>query len=356
MREATNVHRHRTSPSSIALNTTASSTVLARDRELRWLSASASLLNEAEDPLRRLWRRVRSLGVLSRRLDKFFSNGMSPDPAKAALNHRVHFASGTLDATRRREIRRRVTTLVARQYRCWWQSILPALARESVQVIPHAQLDREMLQAADRIFEETVFPILTPMAIDASHPKPYFRDKALYLAALLRCRARGGPRRMFGVVEVPARVPRFVPLGADGGDALRTVLLEQLIGARLDRLFGGYEVIDWATCRFTRGKGLCQSRHGIESDDRSFSTRVDVPRRGAVVRLEIARGVSQQLLRSLTRIEESCWATDESDQYGAVYLIPGPINLGDLLKLARLARARERRARGAQAEPGRQRI
>jgi polyphosphate kinase len=175
------------------------------------------------------------------------------------------------------------------------------------------------------------------MAIDASHPTPAFRNRALYLGAILRRRAVRGPNRLFGVVEVPAQASRLVPLG--GAGPMRVVLLEETIGARLARLFGGYEVTDWTTFRLTRGCRLRELLQAVHRDGRPVQARILAPRRADVVRLEVGRGVSPPLLRCLAKLQRTRFPLDRLDPYNAVYVIPGPVDLGNLLNLVQVSDA-----------------
>ena len=338
MRTAIDVHRRQTpEEASGPSRSTRQSTLGLLDPELRWLRACVELLEQAENGSLPLDHRIVSLSAFSRKLDSFFS------VAVAALRDReadqrqigrptVHALQFAAD---RRQIHAHVTGLIARQYGCWKHSIVPELSQRNVQPLSHSNLNETEHQEIDRFFCETVFPILTPMAIDASHPKPAFRNKSLYIGARLRRRAGVGPNRLFGVVEVPFQVPRFVPLS--GGGPRRVVLLEEVIGDRLNRLFGGYEVANWTTFRFTRDSGLRKLWREGGGDARQIQARRSSMWQADVVRLEIANGVSRPLLRKLARVEALSLTAGDSDEYSAVYLIPGPVDLGSLMEQAKVA-------------------
>jgi polyphosphate kinase len=305
--------------------------------ELRWLDRCERLLEQAEDLSTPLRRRIERLGTFSRRLDHFFSAGVAAlrDEAIGGLRYRPPRGAEPTPAARLGEIRRRVMALLARQYGCFRQLFRPNLAGRAVQLLPPARLDPAERQIVKRFFEKCVFPILTPMAIDASHPTPPFRNRRLYVGGLFRRQVVRGPSRLFGVVEVPAEVSRLVPVG--DGEPARVVLLEKVIGAHLDRLFGGYEVVDWTTMRFTRGRRLRDLWQRAEPHIVPIQPPPDARQRTGVVRLEIARGATQPLLKNLVNLEKLSVTVDNLDPRHAVYLVPGPVDLGGLLKLVKVA-------------------
>jgi polyphosphate kinase len=179
-----------------------------------------------------------------------------------------------------------------------------------------------------------IYPVITPMAIDPSHPRPRYHNRALYIMARLRRRSGLGPKKMFAVVHVPQILPRLVSLpDADNPNGSKFVLLEDLITQRLPELFAGFDVERTATFRITRDSDIELIEQ--ESDDmlRSIEERLRLRRRSDAVRLEISAGADPSLIDLIVR-EEQLMATEED--YSEVYAIQGPIDVTGLSSLLKV--------------------
>jgi polyphosphate kinase len=235
----------------------------------------------------------------------------------------------------------RTEQLVALQYACWNKSVVPALANTGIRIHAIADLDPKSIKSLDKYFRQAVFPVVTPMAIDPSHPSPRFHNRALYLAAMLERMSGIGPAKLFAVVQVPQVLPRFVPL--EQGDKQNFVLLEDLIAARLPDLFGGYRIVDQGTFRITRDMDIDLLEQ--EADDllRSLETRLRARQRTEAVRLEVSAGMNPAILKMLVTEEElhadkksvagfsEAGASDSG--YNEVYEINGPLDMTCLYEL-----------------------
>src|SRR5204863_3492286 len=135
-------------------------------------------------------------------------------------------------------IAKRTQELVAAQYRCWNESVLPQLAEQGIRLLRCQDLNATQQELLDKFFRERAFPILTPMAVDPAHPSPRYHNRGLYLAAMLERRRGLGPKQLFAVVQVPQVLPRLVPLGQ--ADEQHFILLEEAVSAKLPELFGGF--------------------------------------------------------------------------------------------------------------------
>ncbi len=221
-------------------------------------------------------------------------------------------------------ISQRTQQLVADEYRCWTDSVVPALAEEGIFVRRLSEVkDTTWL---DRFFQETVFPIITPMAIDPSHPRPRYHNRSLYIGLTLRRRSGVGPKRLFAVVQVPQVLPRMVAVDREGREF---VFLEDLVAARLPQLFGGHEIATYAPFRITRDSDLDLIEQ--ESDDmlRLIEERLKERRRADAVRLEIADWAAEELVDAIVGQEE----LRNADTYSEIYRIPGPLDLTGLMRL-----------------------
>ena len=190
------------------------------NRELSWLEFNARVLEEAEDPTNPLLERVKFLAIVSSNLDEFFMVRVAGLREQAFGDGAPQdFApDGMRPITQLQRVAKQTQELVAAQYRCWNDSVLPQLASAGIQLLKHSELDQAELERLDRFFRERAFPILTPMAVDPAHPSPRYHNRGLYLAAMLERRRGLGPKHLFAVVQVPQVLPRLVPLGQ--GDEL----------------------------------------------------------------------------------------------------------------------------------------
>ncbi len=222
------------------------------NRELSWLEFNARVLEEAEDVNNPLLERVKFLAIFASNLDEFFMVRVAGlrEQAFGDMLPQDPPADGLKPLAQLQRIARRTEQLVAQQYKCWNDSIVPALAAAGIRIHKVKELESKTEKSLDKYFRQAAFPVLTPMAIDPAHPSPRFHNRGLYLAAMLERMSGIGPPRLFAVVQVPQVLPRFVPLVPE--DKQNFVMLDDLIASRLPDLFGGYRIVDHATFRVTR--------------------------------------------------------------------------------------------------------
>jgi polyphosphate kinase len=307
------------------------------NRELSWLAFNARVLEEAEDPRVPLLERVKFLAIFSSNLDEFFMVRVA-GLREQAFGHGApqDYAADGLTAIEQLErVAKYTQELVARQYKCWNESVQPALAAEGMRLLSYDKLEDAHREAVERFFHDRAFRVLTPMAIDPAHPSPRYHNRGLYLAAMLQ-RQRGlGPRRLFAVVQAPQVLNRLVPLGEDGGPPF--ILLEDVLRARLPELFGGSQVMCSTVFRITRDSDFDLLEQ--ESDDmlRLIEERLRARARGEPVRLEVVSSPpeAEELIQTIIDSEEIRVAT-RSSSYDEVYRIAGPLDLTGLMELVKL--------------------
>ncbi len=304
------------------------------NRELSWLEFNARVLEEAEDPQTPLLERVKFLAIFSSNLDEFFMVRVAGlrEQAFGDGAPQDYSPDGLRAVQQLQRITKRTQELVAAQYKCWNESVRPALAEQGIRLLGPHELNEEQQAAVDRFFRERALPILTPMAVDPAHPSPRYHNRGLYLAAMLERRRGLGPKQLFAVVQVPQVLPRLVPLGQN--DDGQFILLEDLVSAKLPELFGGFDVLSWTTFRITRDSDIDLLEQ--ESDDmlRLIEDRLKTRQRGEAVRLEVAAGGSEELSRMI--IDEESIRDTAPDSYGEVYRIPGPLDLSAMMELVKL--------------------
>ena len=204
------------------------------------------------------------------------------------------------------EISERTTQLMARHAACFTGAIEPVLAERQVQLLRWVDLDAPDRERLRLYFQNQVFPVLTPLAVDPAHPFPYISGLSLNLAVLVRD-PDSGPE-LFARVKVPNNVPRFVSVnapgragvmtaGPDGGQRMaRFVPLEELIAAHLGQLFPGMQIIEHHLFRVTRNADLEVDDDRDEDLLQALERELARRRFGPPVRLEVASTISDHVL------------------------------------------------------------
>ena len=307
------------------------------NRELSWLEFNARVLEEAQDPSNPLLERVKFLSIFSSNLDEFFMVRVAGlrEQAFGGVAPQDAGADGLDALTLLQRIWQRTRELVEQQYRCWNKAILPALAEQQILLLKECDFDKAQRKIVDEFFRQRAFPILTPMAIDPSHPSPRFHNRGLYLAALLQRTSGLGPAELFAVVQLPQVLPRFIDVG--GPHENKFVLLEDIIACKLSELFGGYESAHQATFRLTRDMDVDMLEQ--ESDDmlRAIESRLRARQHSEAVRLEVHKEMSRDLLETLIgeeQLQENFFI--EGEKYSEVYRVDGMLDMTALNELARL--------------------
>jgi polyphosphate kinase len=295
-----------------------------RNRELSWLDFNARVLALAEDERVPLLERAKFLAIFSQNLDEFFQvrvaglkdqvaagvSGSSPDERTAAQQ--------LLD------IRDRLDLLLPRMESTFLDRVAPALADAGIKLSSWADLDKDDEKFLVETFEERIFPVLTPLAVDPGHPFPYISNLSLNLAVVMR--DPDADTRRFARVKVPSLLPRFVVLP----DGERYVPLEQVMAAHLDQLFPGMEIEQHHAFRVTRNTDLALAEE--EADDLLALVEDELKRRrfGRAVRLEIDAAMSDEVRELLQR------ELDVGDD--DVYVHTAPLDLGGLWSVHALDR------------------
>ncbi|HKS16504.1 MAG TPA: polyphosphate kinase 1, partial [Planctomycetota bacterium] len=292
------------------------------NRELSWLEFNARVLEEAQDATVPLLERLKFLAIFSGNLDEFYMVRV------AGLNNREPGEISSPEANDGQSTRevlasisRRVHDLVKEQYRILNEEVLPGIAKAGLKLVTVAELPASQGSELETYFQQKIMPVLTPMAIDPAHPFPHIQNRFLYLGVFLKTKARGkvrAPETFLAIIPVPPILPRFVPVTSGEGND-RFVLLEELIGSHLGQIFQGFAVQEYTIFRLTRDQDFELTNQDSEDLMKQIQSELSKRKRGAAVRLEIGKGVSEGLSRALTG-----WFELEADD---VFAIEGPLNL-----------------------------
>lgn len=305
------------------------------NRELSWLEFNRRVLEEAESPDVPLLERVKFLSIFSSNLDEFFMVRVSGLREQAFEDGapQDYSPDGLRPIQQLERVAQRTKELVAAQYRCWNEQIVPQLAEQKIRILTPSQLAPEHHAILDKFFNERAYPILTPMAVDPAHPSPRFHNRGLYLAARLRRHAGLGPKNLFGVVQLPQVLPRLVTLSQ--GEEQLYIMLEDAVGMRLAELFGGAEVVNHTYFRVTRDSDIELLEQEADDMLQVIEDRLKARQRGQAVRLEVSAEGDEELIREIVEPENVREGTS-GDSYSEVYRIPGPIDLTALMELLKM--------------------
>jgi polyphosphate kinase len=296
------------------------------DRELSWLAFNNRVLDLAKDANRvPLLERAKFLAIFSSNLDEFYMVRVAGLKRRIAAGVAVPTVSGLMPREVHLAILNRTRELVTEQARVFQEDVRPALAKEGIEILRWDELTATEKDRMDELFAERIFPVLTPLAVDPSHPFPYISGLSINLAVLVRNPETG--IRQFARVKVPTMLSRFISL-AEG----RYVALEDVIAHHLDQLFSGMQVVGYHIFRVTRNEDV-----EVEEDDAEnllLALEKELLRRKVgrpPVRLEVEDDMDPKMLELL--ISELDISPRE------VFHLPGPLDLTGLFSLADIDRA-----------------
>ena len=312
---------------------TASTPSLFFNRELSWLAFNQRVLHEAEDDRNPLLERVKFLSIFASNLDEFIMVRVAGLRRQVVAGVQHTPPDGLTPQEQLDAISRKIGELLAVQRECL-RELLARLGDHGVRLVPVDELLAGERAAMDAYFRREVFPVLTPLVVDPGHPFPHISNLSISLAVEIRDPDTGAVR--FARVKVPKSLPRWVPIE---GRVTQFVPLEELVGAHLDALFPGVDVLDWYAFRVTRYSDLELPEFLDEPEDLLATIEEQVFKRrfGEVIRLEVVDAMPahlRQLLLEELRDERDVLAgalTDRDVHEAGVLL-----GLGDLLSLASL--------------------
>ena len=296
------------------------------DRELSWLAFNERVLELAENQSNPLLERCRFLAIFSSNLDDFYMIRVASVKRKLESGVTKKNTAGYSPFELLAEISRKTQELIARQTKLFHQELMPQLKQNGIEIVDWDKLTQTEIEYINKIFTQRIFPVLTPLAVDPSHPFPYISGLSLNLAVLVK--QSDTNEELFARVKVPASLPRFIETAEFVGS--RFIPLEKVIIANLDQLFPGMQIEDYYTFRITRNADLELEEE--ESENLLESIEQELLRRkfGPPVRLEVASEIDSELLTKL-KVELSIRDEDISHY-------KEPLDLTGLNKIADLDR------------------
>jgi len=296
------------------------------NKQLSWLNFNKRVLEEANEKSTPLLEKLTYIAITSTNLDEFFMVRVARLKGKIESNYNEKDKSGYRPRELLSEVSKTIHKIYADQYE-YFTNIINDLKKESIIFKDYKQLSKTQLNYIKRYFKEVILPVLTPVAIDPSHPFPLIANKSLNLGVLIE-RKEGKSlfsniedENIFSLVEVPANLNRFISLPSKNGEN-HFIYLEEVIKNNLHYLFSGYDIIAADTFRITRNAEVLLDE---DSDNLLSEMQKYVKRRrwGFTVRLEVKNNMNEYLLNFLMNHLD----IDERD----IYKVNGPVNLGSFM-------------------------
>lgn len=298
-----------------------------RNREMSWISFDERILEEARDKNLPLFERLKFLSISASNLDEFFMVRVASvrDMMKAGIDRKD--IAGLTPKEQLKLIIPKTHELMTAQYNTYNRSLLPALSAIGLEVITsHEKLTEEQAKAVDRYFDEDVYPVLTPMAMDSARPFPLITNKALNIGLLIRKKdAKKEDELEFATVQVPSVLPRIYELPEQNDEIHRVILLEEIIRRNIGKLFMGNEVICAYPYRVTRDADMEIDEDDAEDLLKEIQRQLKKRRWGQVIRLEVEENINKKLLKIL---KEELEVKEDN-----IYMFNGPLDLTFLMKM-----------------------
>lgn len=313
------------------------------NRELSWIKFDNRVLNEARDKSIPLLERLKFVSITSSNLDEFFMVRVASLKDMVHAGYRKTDIAGMTASEQLRAINHDTREMVELQYSTYNRSLMPLLAARGIQIIDsYEDLTEEQSTYVAHYFDENVYPVLTPMAVDSSRPFPLIRNKTLNIVALLSRKPgaseaikkeemkKSGKKEKstceYATVQVPSVLPRLVAIPSEQEDEKTFVLLEQVIEQNIAKLFLNYDVQCAYPYRIMRNADLTIDEDEAEDLLKEIEKQLKMRQWGEVIRLEVEDKIDKRLLNFL---KTELHVESEDD----IYRINGPLDLTFLMKM-----------------------
>lgn len=330
-------------------------------RELSWLEFNRRVLHEALDERTPLLERLKFLAIFSSNLDEYFMVRVAVIKQQIEADVTKRTPDGRTPTDQLRDIGQRLRPMITQMHSFFQKKLRPRMLEKGICLLSYADLTPEQSAYLDKYFNEQVFPVLTPLAVDSGHPFPYISNLSLNLAVEVQDQASVDPH--FARVKVPKVLPRFVQLPESLAAASLSesdeqndpagvpicrwlgVPMEQIIAHNIAALFPGMQVNNCYTFRITRNADL--SVEEDEADDLMLAIEHELRKRrlgGSVVRMELETGMTTTMRATLMN--------ELNIQEEDLYEIEGPIGLTDLMSFMSLPLSKLKDPRWSPVTPG----
>lgn len=299
------------------------------NRELSWLSFNERVLSEAVDKSNPLFERLKFLSITASNLDEFFMVRVASLIDMINADYRKLDIAGMTATEQLSAVLKNLHKFVDRQYEIYNNQLLPLLLDNGLKICEPSELGGKDADYVSRYFDEYVYPVLTPMAVDSSRPFPLIRNKSLNIGALLK-KKEGKDGVDFATVQVPDVIPRIIeiPYDEEKDEVRKIVLLEKVIQDNMDKLFLNYDILTTAPYRVGRNADLSIDEDEAEDLLKEIEKQIKLRQWGQAIRLEVNEGMDPKLLNLI--------AEDLGVEKNEIYTINGPLDLTFLMKMYKL--------------------
>ena len=295
------------------------------NRELSWLEFNQRVLDEAKNPAVPLLERVKFFCITCSNLDEFFEVRVAGIKQQVEDGVLISTPDGMSPTETLHAINDRARRLVDDAYSCWRNELTPRLATNGIRFLKPPQWSPADVAWLNSYYREKVHPVLTPLAIDPSHPFPHLLNKTLYLIIRITATHTGEVQRRRAVVQIPRGLPRLVRLPRQDSSQNDYVFLADLVGSHLSELFSGTRIEGWWSFRVTRNSELYIDEEDTSNRLKAVEQELHKRREGAAVRLEVAadcpKDIQSELLEQFQLEPQDC------------FLIDGPVNATRLMAI-----------------------
>lgn len=295
-------------------------------RELSWIEFNRRVLEEAADKSQPLLERVKFMSIFCTNLDEFFMIRVSGLKRQIVSDVNESTSDGLTAQEQREYIYQELCPMVKEQYKLFNQELVPQLEENNIKFFKYSELDEDEKKKLDKYFDDEIFPVLTPIAMDNVHPFPNLVNRTLAFAIVLDDPDTEIVEDKVSVLQIPGNFPRFISIGKE--NSTQYLLLEELIEANAHKLYPGMKITDCYAFRITRNADLELEEE--EAGDLLTLIEEEVKKRrlGIIVRLEVEEKIPDKILNFLIDDLE----LDSTE----IYKVNGPLNLGDLMYLYRI--------------------
>lgn len=302
---------------------------LFTNRELSWTLFNERVLSEARDRTIPLFERLKFLSITASNLDEFFMVRVASLKDMENAHYTKPDIAGLTPTEQLEKLDVATHKIVSQQYSTYKRSLLPQLRAHGLRVIEkHEELNEEEGAYVDQYFEENVYPVLTPMAVDSSRPFPLIRNKTLNIGALVRKKSGDKHKEEpleFATVQVPSVLARIVPVPSKEEGVKSVILLEEVMERNISRLFLNYDIVCSYPFRIMRNADLTIDEDEAEDLLKEIEKQIKRRQWGQAIRLDVEAGMDKRLLKI---IKEELGIEENS-----IYKIDGPLDLTFLMKM-----------------------
>ena len=298
------------------------------NRELSWILFNKRVLSEALDKQNPLFERLKFLSITASNLDEFFMIRVASLKDLVNANYTKTDIAGLTAKQQLKKINSATHDLVSLQYSTLNRSLIPLLKKNGLNLIKKKEnLTKEQEEYVDRYFEDNVYPVLTPMAVDSSRPFPLIRNKTLNIGALVKKKDKENEKNEFefATVQVPSVLPRIVAIPSNKIEQKSVILLEEIIERNINKLFLNYDIVSTCQFRIMRNADLTIDEDEAADLLKEIEKQIKKRQWGEAIRLEVEAGIDKKLLKIIM--------SELSVEEEEIYYIDGPLDLTFLMKV-----------------------